>query len=87
MDAKVTLSFNKAVIERAKEYAQAHNMSLSRMLELILTKITSNQYASLEDFPISDWVNTIAEGEPVYITQPKGRSKQKAEFRQRKTKH
>lgn len=85
MDAKVTLSFNKTVIERAKQYAESHNMSLSRMLELILDKITSNQYASLEDFPISDWVNTIAEGEVSYIT-PKSRAKQKTEFRQRKTK-
>lgn len=85
MDAKVTLSFNKGVIERAKQYAEAHNMSLSRMLELILDKITSNQYASLEDFPISDWVNVIAEGEATYVT-PKSRLKQKNEYRQRKTK-
>lgn len=86
MDAKVTLSFNKEVIEKAKKYAQAHNMSLSRMLELILTNITNNQYASLEDFPISDWVHTIAEGPEVYLTKPKTQSKLKTEFRQRNRK-
>jgi hypothetical protein len=84
MDAKVTLSFNKTIIERAKHYAESHNMSLSRMLELILDKITSNQYASIEDFPISDWVNTLAEGKPGYVTAPKSRSKLKSEYRSRK---
>jgi len=84
MDAKVTLSFNKAVIERAKLYADSQNMSLSRMLELILDKITTKQYASIEDFPISDWVNTLAEGKTEYITSAKSRSKLKSQYHSRK---
>lgn len=84
MDAKVTLSFNKEVIERAKLYAESQNMSLSRMLELILDKITSRQYSSIEDFPISDWVNLLAEGKPEYITTPKSRSRLKAQYHSRK---
>lgn len=84
MDAKVTLSFNKNIIEKAKHYAESQNMSLSRMLELILDKITSNQYASIEDFPISDWVNTLAEGKAEYITSPKSRKKLRSEYRSRK---
>jgi hypothetical protein len=84
MDAKVTLSFNKSVIEKAKLYAESQNMSLSRMLELILDKITSKQYASIEDFPISDWVHTIAEGKPEYISSTKSHSKLKSQYHSRK---
>ena len=84
MDAKVTLSFNKNVIEKAKKYAESHNMSLSRMLELILDKLTSKDYASLEDLPISDWVNIISEGESEYITKPKSNSKLKEQYHSRK---
>jgi len=84
MDAKVTLSFNKVVIEKAKAYAEAQNMSLSRMLELILDKITTKQYASIEDFPISDWVSALAEGKPEYITSGKSRSKLKNQYHSRK---
>lgn len=84
MDAKVTLSFNKGIIEKAKSYAESHNMSLSRMLELILDKITSNNYTSIEEFPISDWVSVLAEGKPEYITSAKSRSKLKNQYHSRK---
>ena len=81
MDAKVTLSFNEAVINKAKKFAEANNMSLSRMVEFLLQKITSSQYQSMEDFPISDWVNQVAEGEAVYQTSKKRNRKQaKDEF-------
>jgi hypothetical protein len=84
MDAKITLSFNAEVIERAKKYADAQNMSLSRMMELILDKITTKQYNSIEEFPISDWVNTIAEGPAVYKAATKNRKKMKTEYYNRK---
>ena len=84
MDAKVTLSFNKGIIEKAKAYAESQNMSLSRMLELILDKITTKQYASIEDFPISDWVNILAEGKPEYITSAKSRVRLKSQYHSRK---
>ena len=84
MDAKVTLSFNKTIIEKAKVYAESHNMSLSRMLELILDKITTKQYASIEEFPISDWVNIISEGAPEYTTTAKSRAKLKNQYHSRK---
>jgi hypothetical protein len=84
MDAKITLSFDKAIIERAKRYAESQNMSLSRMMELILDKITSQSYASLEDFPISDWVNIVAEGPVEYVTTPKPRKKLKDQYHTRK---
>ncbi len=71
MDAKITLSFNEAIIKQAKQYAKANNISLSRMIEFLLKKITSSNYTSLEEFPISDWVQQIAEGEAVYHTNTK----------------
>jgi hypothetical protein len=84
MDAKITLAFDKQVIERAKRYAESQNMSLSRLMELILDKITTRQYASLEDFPVSDWVNLIAEGPAEYHTKAKKRAKLKEEYHTRK---
>ena len=84
MDAKITLSFDKQIIERAKQYAEAQNMSLSRLMEFLLDKITSDQYNSLEDLPVSDWVNAVAEGKAEYITKSKKRSKLKDEYHNRK---
>lgn len=66
MDAKITLSFDKNVIEKAKAYAEENNISLSRLTEFLLSKVTSKSYQSLEDYPISDWVNMVAEGEATY---------------------
>lgn len=81
MDAKITLSFNEAVISKAKKFAEANNISLSRMIEFLLQKITSSHYQSMEDFPISDWVQQIAEGEAVYQTsKKKTRKASKKEF-------
>lgn len=81
MDAKVTLSFNEAVINKAKKFAEANNISLSRMIEFLLQKITSSHYQSMEEFPISDWVQQIAEGEAVYQTSKKrSRKTAKGEF-------
>jgi antitoxin component of RelBE/YafQ-DinJ toxin-antitoxin module len=69
MDNKITLSFDESVISKAKKYAAKHNISLSRLIEFLLRKVTSNNYNSLEDFPISDWVQKVAEGEAVYHTK------------------
>jgi hypothetical protein len=80
MDAKVTLSFNKEVIRKAKEFAEVQNISLSRLLEYLLRKATSGNYQQLEDLPIADWVNEVAEGKAEYITRPKSRKALKKEF-------
>ncbi len=71
MDNKITLSFDESVIARAKKYAENNNISLSRLIEFLLNKITSKNYTSLEDFPISDWVQQVAEGDAVYETKAK----------------
>jgi hypothetical protein len=66
MDTKITLHFDKNVIENAKRFASENNISLSRLTEFLYRKITSGNFKSFEEFPISDWVNQIAEGEAVY---------------------
>jgi hypothetical protein len=80
MDAKVTLSFDSNVIDKAKRYAEENNISLSRLTEFLLRKVTSSNYKSLEDFPISDWVSMISEGEAAYITNPKKNKELKAAY-------
>ncbi len=83
MDAKITLSFDSQVIERAKKYAEKQNMSLSRLMEVLLDKITTKQYASIEDYPVAEWVHMLAEGKAEY-TRKKSSSKSKTQFRERK---
>ena len=80
MDSKITLSFDEEVINKAKKYAEANNISLSRLTEFLLRKATTGHHTSLEDFPISDWVNMVAEGEVKYQRQPKGSNKLNAEY-------
>jgi hypothetical protein len=81
MDNKITLSFDESIIRKAKKYAENNNISLSRLIEFLLQKITSSNYQSMEDFPISDWVNQVAEGEAVYQTSKKRtRKSSKAEY-------
>ena len=66
MDTKVTLHFDKEVIIKAKEFAAANNISLSRLTEYLYRQIISGDYKTFEDFPVSDWVNQIAEGDAIY---------------------
>lgn len=80
MDAKITLSFNEAVIEKAKKFAEANNVSLSRLTEMIYQKITSANYKNLEELPIADWVSQLAEGEVEYKKKSGSRSSMKSEF-------
>lgn len=80
MDSKITLSFNEAVIKKAKKYAEANNISLSRLIEFLLTKITTAQYQSLEHFPIADWVHEVSEGKAVYQTKKRTRKASKSEY-------
>ena len=81
MDAKITMSFNQEVIASAKDFAYANGISLSRLTEILLRKITTSGYHSLEDLPISDWVNNIvAEEGAVYVTKRKTNKDLKASF-------
>ncbi|MGW8122866.1 DUF6364 family protein [Roseivirga echinicomitans] len=75
MDAKVTLSFDQEVIKSAKAFAESNNISLSRLTEFLYRQITSNEFKSIENLPIADWVNAVAEGEVEYHTKPRKISK------------
>lgn len=80
MDAKITLSFNEAIVNKAKRYADKNNISLSRLVEFLLDKVTSSSYISYEDFPVSDWVSQVAEGQATYQTKARSRKSLKKEF-------
>ncbi|MEM7107445.1 MAG: DUF6364 family protein [Bacteroidota bacterium] len=82
MDTKVTLNFDQEVIEKAKKFAAAQNISLSRLTEFLYKKIISQSYQNLEDMPISDWVMQVAEGKAEYKRKRKNNLKQ--EFYERK---
>lgn len=75
MDAKITLSFDEAIIDKAKRFANKNNISLSRLTEFLYEKITAGNYASLEDFEISDWVSMVSEGAATYTTANKKNNK------------
>lgn len=78
MDAKITLAFNKEIIDKAKAYAESQNISLSRLTEFLYQKITSGDFKELDQFPISEWVDQVAEGEIEY--KKRGRKSLKDEF-------
>ena len=80
MDAKITLSFNEAVIRKAKKFAESQNISLSRLTEMLYQKITSGNYKSLEELPISAWVAELAEGPAEYKTKAPRRKQLRSEF-------
>ena len=80
MDAKVTLSFDASIIERAKQYAENKGISLSRLTEILLRKATTGGYRNIEDIPVADWVHTVSEGEAEYISAPRKRKDMKDEY-------
>ncbi len=80
MDAKITLSFNAQTIEKAKRFAEAHDISLSRLTEFLYQQITTKNYQTLEELPIADWVTMVSEGKAEYVAKPRGRKAMKNEF-------
>lgn len=84
MDAKITLSFDQQVIEKAKKYAHDNNISLSRLTEFLLSKVTTSSYKSIDELPVSSWVNMLSEGEVEYVRKPRSNKDLKNEFYSRK---
>ena len=80
MDAKVTLSFRADIIEQAKKYADQQGISLSRLTEILLRRLVAGNHRSLEDFPVSDWVDSLAEGETEYLRKPKSGKELRKEY-------
>jgi hypothetical protein len=75
MDTKLTLNFDSGVIEQAKAFAEARGISLSRLTEYLYRQVTSGNYISIDDFPIADWVNQVAEGEATYVRRSRKSTK------------
>lgn len=84
MDAKVTLSFNAQVIEKAKLYAELQGLSLSRLTEILLQKVITSKTHNIEQIPIEDWVSAVAEGPAVYKTKSLGKKEKKEFYEHRK---
>lgn len=77
MDSKITLSFDQQIIAQAKAFAQANNISLSRLTEFLLSKVVDKRYRSLDELPVSDWVSQVAEGEATYVRKNSANSVKK----------
>jgi len=52
MDTKLTLKLDKSVIERAKQYAKEHNISLSGLIENYLQAITLDENTDISISPL-----------------------------------
>ena len=57
MSTKLTLSLRKEVIERAKEYAKANNISLSYLIENYLQKLITDY--KFEDKELENYIHVI----------------------------
>lgn len=84
MDAKITLSFNKSIIHKAKQFADDNNISLSRLTEFLLSKVTSASYKSIDQLPVSDWINQVSEGQVEYTRSSRTRKNMRKEFYNKK---
>lgn len=52
MDKKLTLSLDRSIIEQAKAYAKAHNVSVSKLIEAYLKRLTSTANGNSEITPL-----------------------------------
>ncbi|MHC1706636.1 MAG: DUF6364 family protein [Bacteroidales bacterium] len=59
METKLTLRLNKQVIERAKDYAHIHNISLSKMIESYLEAITRQKSVASEITPLVESLSGV----------------------------
>ncbi len=59
MDTKLTLRLNKKIIEMAKDYAHAHNISLSKLIEAYLESITKKSDIETEISPLVESLSGI----------------------------
>jgi len=61
MNTKLTLRLNSNVIQRAKNYAQKQNTSLSKMIESYLNSVTKQKSENIEITPLVDSLSGIIE--------------------------
>ncbi len=61
METKLTLRLNKGVIDRAKDYAHNHNISISKMVESYLEAVTKPKTATTEISPLVESLSGVIE--------------------------
>ncbi len=59
METKLTLRLNKRVIDKAKDYAHIHNISLSKMIESYLESITKQKATASEITPLVESLSGV----------------------------
>ncbi|HEV7350355.1 DUF6364 family protein [Telluribacter sp.] len=63
MTTKLTLKLDKEVIEKAKAYAEAHQKSLSKLIEGYLQLLVTQEEAEAKDeVPLSPFVKNLCTG-------------------------
>jgi hypothetical protein len=61
MDTKLTLSLDKAVIEKAKTYAKNQQISLSRLIESYLSSLTTSTTQDIKITPLVESLSGVIE--------------------------
>jgi len=59
METKLTLRLDKKVIVRAKDYAQNHKISLSKMVESYLDSVTKKKSKGIEITPLVESLSGV----------------------------
>jgi uncharacterized membrane protein len=59
METKLTIRLKKKVIERAKDYAHNHKISLSKMVESYLESVTEPKKEDLEITPLVESLSGV----------------------------
>ena len=60
METRLTLKLNESVIEKAKEYAKTHNISLSKMVEQYLSSIVAKSDVSPKEIELTPLVKELS---------------------------
>lgn len=61
MNTKLTISLDESVIDRAKNYAQSHQISLSRMIESYLDLVTKEGSERIAITPLVESLSGVIE--------------------------
>jgi hypothetical protein len=59
MDKKLTLSLDKSIIEKAKGYAKANGISLSKLIESYLSTLTQRENNAREVTPLVESLSGV----------------------------
>jgi len=60
METRLTLKLNESVIEKAKEYAKTHNISLSKIVEQYLSSIVAKSDISPKEIELTPLVKELS---------------------------